>query len=55
MGKKKVGSIYDDMIIDLPFNGVELFWSDSRNPKSDYIKKRDEKKQNNIHNNKKQY
>ncbi len=45
-------SIYDDMIIDLPLNGVELFWSDPQNPKSDYIKNRN-KKTKSIHNNKK--
>ena len=37
---KKKKSIYENMRIELPLNGIELFWSDEkRNPKSDYIKK----------------
>jgi len=51
MGKndiKKLNSnrknIYDNMKIDLPLNGVNLFWSDEkRNPKSENIKNRNKK------------
>ena len=49
---KEETSIYDDIKIDLPLNGVELFWSSPHNPKSDYIKSRN-KKRKSIHNNKK--
>ena len=46
--KKKIKSdqknIYDNVKIDLPLNGVNLFWSDEKNnPKSEYIKNRNKK------------
>jgi hypothetical protein len=50
---KKKKSIYEDMKIELPLNGIELFWSDKKNPKSEYIKKRYLQKLGRIHKKKK--
>jgi len=53
MGKENK-NIYEDMRIELPLNGIELFWSDEKhNPKSDYVKKRYIEKFGSIHKNKK--
>lgn len=40
-------SIYDDMKIELPHRGVNLFWSDPKNPKTKKIKEKYENKHNN--------